>query len=192
MFTANLWRFVLLAGLSLSVCVGGEGPTKVCVAPFRGDVESDAARDVVFEVMLSAKGLSLSENCDSADLIIKGSVMSKTQQRSRAEGEATRHSSIGVVADGTGVAAAGLGVSGEERLASSETRSETTVTMRVTKRDGTVVWAGSWDSSGGKNRNALTDAAERVAKRFLRESLMPIGGGGLKPTAKPPAPRSQD
>ncbi len=146
---------------------------KICIANFRGDAEGEAARDVIFEVLLSSPRLFLSEQCEGADLIVRGSAMSKTLKRSRSEGESTQHASVAGVATRTGAAIGGLAIGSEEQLASAETRNETTVTARVTKSDGTVIWAGSWDSTGGKNRNSTTDAAERVARRFLREYLNP-------------------
>jgi len=168
MFTASLAAFVM------AFAAPDEAPKlKVCLAVFRGEGEGEAARDVIFETLLGSPRLILSENCEGTDLIVKGSALAKTLKSSRSEGESTRHASIAGAASRTGAAIGGLAIGSEEQLSSSETKNETTVTVRVTKVDGTVVWAGSWDSAGGKNRNSTTDAAERVARRFVREYVSP-------------------
>jgi hypothetical protein len=104
--------------------------------------------------------------------------------RVRGEGEAT---DFGAAAGGARVsgrsadAAFGALVGGSgESLYSAETRSSASLILRLTNLDGDVIWAHSQDSTGGKVKGAIADAAERAVKQLLRD----VERVALKPPAQ--------
>lgn len=67
---------------------------------------------------------------------------------------------------------AGLGaVAGgsSERLFSIETLSRASVTLRLTNREGDIIWAYTQDSAGGKTKGAVSDAVDRAIRQLGRE-----------------------
>jgi hypothetical protein len=146
----------------------------VCIGPFVGDAsQAAAAREVAVTAMFSTKRFRLTENCDKADVVLKGAVLEKTERRVRAEGEST---DFGVAAGGASVSrnsgrggfGAAAGGSGET-LYSSEDRSQATVTLRLVDAEGDILWAYTQDSPGGKTKSALVDAIERAVRQLMKE-----------------------
>ncbi len=58
---------------------------------------------------------------------------------------------------------------GHESLSSAETKEHAVVTLRLVNKEGEVLWAVSNESSGGKTKGAIGDAADRAARRLLRD-----------------------
>ena len=139
------------------------------------------AHEMVIAKLFEARRFSLTENCDRADYVIKGSVTERLERVSRSESEgigfgerasssqssSSRFGSAGS-SSSSSVAAAVTG-STHESLSSSEVKQQAAVTLRLVDKEGDIIWAISLESAGGKTKGAIGDAAERATRRFLRD-----------------------
>jgi hypothetical protein len=129
---------------------------------------------MAFAALFAAKRFVLLEKCEKADATLKGAVLDAMEQRSRSESEGMGFGAVaGAGRAGSAGASAGFGgVSGSaaESLASSETRRQASVTLRLVNAEGRVLWAYTQDSAGGKTKGAVADAVERAIRQFLRET----------------------
>ena len=123
---------------------------RVCVQDFGEGALGVQAREMVIARLFESKRFSLTENCDKSEFVLKGSVSEKGEFTQRSEQEA----------------AAGIG---GERLYSADQKKQATVTLRLVDKDGEILWAASLESSGGKTKGAIGDAAERAVRKFLRD-----------------------
>lgn len=147
--------------------------TVICVDGIVGAPEASAVtKEAVLAVLAGANRWEVHDTCDSASVRLKGSVLVSNTEKSRGESEKTSHASgaIGGAATATAAAVGGafLAISGSESLHSSEKGQHASVSLRLVDAKGKILWAGTWDSEGGKTRHAVPDAAERVTKSFLR------------------------
>lgn len=147
---------------------------RLCVEKFAGEDQNAAqARETAMAALFSLKRFAITENCDKADAVLKGAVSERVGTKTRAESEEANFGSAtgGASANRNSASAAVRAVGGgsSEGLYSSETRFQATVTLRITNRDGDLLWATSQDSPGGKVNSAVTDAVERSVKRLARE-----------------------
>jgi hypothetical protein len=130
-------------------------------------------REIAIAALFGMKRFAVTENCAKADATMKGAVIERAGRRARREGEAA---DFGVAAGGASVSRSGgsggfgamLGGSGEV-LASAETTTHASVTLRLVNRDGDVIWAHTQDSAGGKTKGAIADAVERAMRQLGRE-----------------------
>ena len=148
---------------------------KICVESFAGEPTLSAqARGSVIAAIFSLGRFTVTENCATADATLKGSVFERQDQRFRAEGEGAGIAGSGGVASGTrsgfSAVAGSVATGSDETLASSETRRSASVTMRITDKNGDILWAYTQESPGGKARSALVDAVERGILQ-LRKTL---------------------
>jgi hypothetical protein len=150
---------------------------RVCVQNFGDDALGVQAREMVIAKLYESKRFSLTENCEKADFVLKGSITERSDRVSRSESEgigfgesaaASSSSGSGVSRSGT---AASASVRGDvrESLASSEVKLQAAVTMRLVDKDGEILWAASLESTGGKTKGAIGDAADRAVRKFLRD-----------------------
>lgn len=160
---------------------------KMCVGTIAGDEAAvAAAREFAIAGLFSARRFTLTERCDKADAVLKGAVIERSEKRVRAEGESTdfgvAHGGASVVGS-TGSAGFGAarGASGES-LFSSETRSSASVTLRLVNPEGTIIWAYTQDSPGGKTKSAVSDAVDRAIRQLVRD----VERSQHKPDAEPP------
>jgi hypothetical protein len=150
---------------------------RVCVQDFGADVLGVQAREMVIAKLFESKRFSLTENCDKADFVLKGSITERSDRVSRSESEgigfgesaaASSSSGSGVSRSGTAASASVRGDT-RESLASSEVKLQAAVTMRLVDKDGEILWAASLESTGGKTKGAIGDAADRAVRKFLRD-----------------------
>lgn len=150
---------------------------RVCVQNFGEDALGVQAREMVIAKLFESKRFSLTENCEKADFVLKGSITERSDRVSRSESEgigfgrsaaASETSGTGATRSGTAASASVRGDS-RESLASSEVKQQAAVTMRLVDKDGEILWAASLESTGGKTKGAIGDAAERAVRKFLRD-----------------------
>src|SRR4051812_16528341 len=80
---------------------------RICAERFSGDESRAAqARDLAISSVFALNRFVITENCEKADAILRGSVTEDKGQKSRSEGEAASYHR-GVVAASAGVLAAG-------------------------------------------------------------------------------------
>ncbi|MBI4466573.1 MAG: hypothetical protein HY656_03990 [Acidobacteria bacterium] len=148
------------------------GIKRLCVEKLAGD-EAGQAREMAFASLFAAKRFVLTENCEKADAVLKGSVSETREQRLRAEGEGVEFGrAVGVasVSGGSGSAAVGAarGASGEN-LVSAETLSQASVTLRIVDKEGEVIWAHTEENKGAKTKTPVAFALDRAVKKLLRD-----------------------
>ena len=140
---------------------------RVCIGEFGKDVLGVQAREMIIAPLFDARRddgskryiLIDADECKDveADLTLKGSITEQREQTHRSESE-------GVSFNGRGASG-----SGHENLSSSETKVHAVVTLRLVNKEGQVLWAISHESTGGKTKGAIGDAADRAARRLLRD-----------------------
>jgi len=149
----------------------------ICVERFGNDPLGVQAQEMVIARLFEAKRFRLTENCEKADFALKGSITERSDRTTRSESEG-----LGFTASGSARVTTGSGQNREstaasstargndyESLSSSEVKVQAAVTMRVVDREGEILWAASLESTGGKTKGAIGDAAERAVKRLLRD-----------------------
>jgi len=150
---------------------------RICVQNFGDDVLGVQAREMVIAKLFESRRFSLTENCEKADFVLKGSITERNDRtfRSESEGVGFGVSASGAQSSGAGSTrsgtAASAGVRGDAResLSSSEVKQQAAVTMRLVDKDGEILWATSQESTGGKTKGAIGDAADRAVRKFLRD-----------------------
>jgi hypothetical protein len=147
---------------------------KICVGPIAGEESAvGVARELAISALFASKYFTVTERCEKADATLKGAAMERSENRVRAEGEAAGFG----VAHGHAQADRSSGTAGfgsahggsSESLYSAETRTTASVTLRLVDPDGTVIWAYTQDSVGGKTKGAVPDAVERAVKQLVRD-----------------------
>jgi hypothetical protein len=150
---------------------------RVCVQTFGDDSLGVQAREMVIAKLYESKRFSLTENCAKADFVLKGAVTERNDRAFREESEgvgfgvsaaASDSSGAGINRTGTSASASARGDT-RETLASSENKQRAAVTMRLVDKDGEILWAASLESTGGKTKGAIGDAADRAVRKFLRD-----------------------
>jgi len=149
----------------------------ICVERFGNDPLGVQAQEMVIARLFEAKRFRLTENCEKADYTLKGSITERSDRTSRSESEG-----LGFTASGSARVTTGSGQNREstaasstargndyESLSSSEVKVQAAVTLRVVDREGEILWAASLESTGGKTKGAINDAAERAVRRLLRD-----------------------
>ncbi len=150
---------------------------RICVQNFGDDALGVQAREMIIAKLYESKRFSLTENCEKADFVLKGAVTERNDRAFREESEgvgfgvsaaASDSSGAGINRTGTSASASARG-DARETLASSETKQHAAVTMRLVDKDGEILWAASLESTGGKTKGAIGDAADRAVRKFLRD-----------------------
>jgi hypothetical protein len=150
------------------------GVKRLCVGKIMGDAETaPVVQEVAIGGLYASQKFAVTENCEKADAILKGAVMLKSTLKARSEAEESVLGGVvgAVKATTAGVSGgvAGYGVGGSEALSSAEKGWQATVSLRLVDREGEILWAGSWDSPGGKSKSPVPDATERLVRQLVRE-----------------------
>ncbi len=146
---------------------------RVCIQRFGEDALGFQVQEMVIARLFEARRFTLTENCDNADFILKGTITERSDRAFRSESEGVgfdaRASASESDRQGSVSASHTARGSSHESLASSEVKVQAAVTLRVVARDGEILWATSQESAGGKTKSAIGDAAERAVRRLLRD-----------------------
>jgi len=150
---------------------------RVCVQGFGPDVLGQQAQEIVIAKLFESRKFSLTEDCDRADYVLKGSVTERATQLARSESEgigfgervaASESSRVGDVGSSSSASTAVSG-SAHESLSSSEAKIQALVTLRIVDKEGEIIWATIQESPTGKSKGAVTLAAEQAVRRLLRD-----------------------
>lgn len=143
---------------------------RLCVEPFVGlNPAAAQAREMAIVQLFKGKRFRVTEKCEKADGILKGSITTRSNQRARSEGEETN---FGVLAGGANRTAAAVGAiagGSSETLASIETISQASITLRIVNVDGETVWAHTEEAKEGKVKGPVAFAMERAVRKLLRD-----------------------
>lgn len=151
----------------------------VCVEKLNGPQPlADAVRDMAFAALHSTRRFTVSERCDKAEAIIKGSVIESVERLSRSEQEGIAFGAAAGAANSSGAAVRGVAGHNGESLSSSETRRNVSLSLRLVDADGIVLWAFTQESSGGKSKGPAADATERAIRQLTKDSIVsrPVEG----------------
>ncbi len=142
---------------------------RVCVESFGPDVFGTQVQEMVIAKMFQAKRFSLTEKCEKADFILKGSITERSEYVTRSESEGFNAGASGSSRSGTQSSSASSSGGAQESLSSSEVKQQGVVTLRIVDQEGEIIWATSQDSAEGKSKGAITMAAEQAVRRLLRD-----------------------
>jgi len=154
---------------------------RICVQGFGGDALGYQAQEALIAKLFEAKRFSITENCEKADFVLKGSVVERAETVHRSEsesigfgqgasGSSSSSSSIGGVrSSNSSSGSARVSGGASEALSSTETKQSAAVTLRIVDRDGEVIWATSQETGEGKAKSAVGLAAEMAVRRLLRD-----------------------
>lgn len=197
MFTASAFRMFVVFGSSLLFLAppaGGQDKEpvverpeqvdlrlgkvrRICVQSFGPEPLGVQVQEMVIAKLFQAKRFSLTEDCDRADFVIKGSITERNEYQTRSESEgmgfgtsasystSSRTGNVGSSSSGSGSARGNA----HESLSSSEVKQQAAVTLRVVDQEGEIIWATSQESAEGKSKGAITLAAEQAVRGLLRD-----------------------
>jgi hypothetical protein len=164
---------------------------RVCVAKLNGDERFAAqVQDMLISSLFMSKRFTVTDNCDRADAIFKGTAAENKERLSRLEDEGIGFGkSAGAVSgswnqSGGSVSGGSAGAAGlaSETLASSSEKTNATVALRLVAKDGDVLWATTEESTGNRIKGPAADLADRAVRSLMRE---------LEKAAAPAAPKPQ-
>ncbi len=142
---------------------------RICVRNFGEDPLGIQVQEMVIAKLFESKRFSLTENCERADVALKGSITERSEIKSRSESEGVGFGKSASASDSYSSASGSVSGNAHESLSSSETKQQAVVTLRVVHKDGDILWATSQESSEGKTKGAVSLAAERAVRRLLRD-----------------------
>jgi hypothetical protein len=151
---------------------------RVCVAKLNGDERfAVQVQDMLISSLFTSKRFTVTDNCDRADAIFKGTAAENRERLARLEDEGIGFGkSAGVVSgswnrsDGS-VSGGSAGVAGlaGETLASSSEKRNAAVALRLVAGDGDVIWATTEESTGNRIKGPAADLADRAVRSLIRE-----------------------
>ncbi len=142
---------------------------RICVHNFGEDPLGIQVQEMVIAKLFESKRFSLTENCERADVVLKGSITERSESKFRSESEGVGFGASGSASDRVSSASASASGNVHESLSSSEIKQQAVVTLRVVDKEGDILWATSQESAGGKTKGAIGFAAERAVRRLLRD-----------------------
>ena len=138
---------------------------RICVQNMGADVLGIQVQEMVIARLFESKRFSLTENCDRADYVLKGSITERSTRQFRSESEGIDFGERVQVDSSSGRAAGGT----RETLTSSTAKERAAVTLRLVDKEGEILWATSQESAEGKTKGAIGAAADQAVRRFLRD-----------------------
>lgn len=176
---------------------------RIYVATLTGGASADQLRDQIIASLSAAKDFIITENEDRADAILRGAADDKTvsDELSYATSN-TYHGNTSLYGVGGGGysryggrgTGASLGSGGSENESERDKvhKHEAHAAVRLTNRDGDVIWSTMQESDGGKFRGASADVASRVARQLSldleRERRKAASGPAAGPGEPPGLP----
>lgn len=142
---------------------------RVCIESFGPDVLGTQVRETIIAKLFQSKRFALTENCDKADFVMKGSITERSQYQTRSESEGFQASASGSSRSGSSSSSGSSSGGAHESLSSSEVKQQAVVTLRIVDADGEIIWATSQESGDGKSKGAITLAAEQAVRRLMRD-----------------------
>jgi hypothetical protein len=147
---------------------------RVYVDRLTGGETAAQIREMIINTLQGASLFLITENQEKADTILRGAAedLVFTDTFSSSEG-LNAHSQGG---EGRGSSSAtrrnnylGSGVGENESMHIAERKHEAMASVRLTNKDGDVIWATTQESLGGKFRGASADVAEKISKQLAED-----------------------
>jgi hypothetical protein len=146
---------------------------RVFVDRLTGGETAAQMRDIIIGSLQESKLFILTENQEKADAVLRGAAedLVFTETHSSSDGITARlnvgssRGASGYRADQSG----GLGIGDNESEHSALRRHEALATVRLTNKEGDVIWSTTQESLGAKYHGASTDVADKIATRLKED-----------------------
>jgi hypothetical protein len=145
---------------------------RVFVDRLTGGETAAQFRDILISSLEGSKLFILTENQDRADVILRGAAedLVFTDVHTNSDSVNARASlSTGRTTGATRGPSAGIGVGESESDHSTERRHEAIAAVRLTNKDGDVIWATTQESLGAKFHGASADVADKITGRLKED-----------------------
>jgi hypothetical protein len=146
---------------------------RVYVDRLTGGETAAQMRDIIIGSLEQSKLFILTENQEKADAVLHGAAedLVFTETHSSSDGVnaklnvGTSHGASGYRADQSG----GLGIGENESDHSALRRHEALATVRLTNKEGDVIWSTTQESLGAKYHGASADVADKIAAKLKED-----------------------
>jgi hypothetical protein len=146
---------------------------RVYVDHLTGGETAAQMRDIIIGSLEQSKLFILTENQEKADAVLRGAAedLVYTETHSSSDGVNAKlnvgssRGASGYRADQSG----GLGIGENESDHSALRRHEALATVRLTNKEGDVIWSTTQESLGAKYHGASADVADKIAARLKED-----------------------
>jgi hypothetical protein len=146
---------------------------RVYVDRLTGGETAAQMRDIIIGSLEQSKLFILTENQEKADAVLRGAAedLVYTETHSSSDGVNAKlnvgssHGASGYRADQSG----GLGIGENESDHSALRRHEALATVRLTNKEGDVIWSTTQESLGAKYHGASADVADKIAAKLKED-----------------------
>jgi len=145
---------------------------RVYVDRLTGGETAEQMRDMIISSLQGAKLFLITENQEKADTILRGAAedLVFTDTFSSSEG-LNAHAQFGSGKGGYTSAtrqssSIGAGLGENESTHIAERKHEAVASVRLTNKEGDVIWSTTQESLGGKFRGASVDVADKISKQL--------------------------
>ena len=146
---------------------------RVFVDRLTGGETAAQMRDIIISSLEESKLFIVTENQEKADAVLHGAAedLVFTETHSSSDG-VTAHLNLGTSKGASGYRAdqtGGLGIGENESDHSAQRRHEALATVRITNKDGDVIWSTTQESLGAKYHGASADVADKIAAKLKED-----------------------
>lgn len=146
---------------------------RVFVDRLTGGETAAQMRDIIIGSLEASKLFIITENQEKADAVIRGAAedLVYTETHSSSDGINAKLN-VGSSRGASGYRAdqsAGLGIGETESDHSAQRRHEAIATVRITNKEGDVIWSTTQESLGAKYHGASTDVADKIAAKLKED-----------------------
>jgi hypothetical protein len=146
---------------------------RVFVDRLTGGETAAQMRDIIIGSLVESKLFILTENQEKADAVLRGAAedLVYTDTHSSSDGVNAKlnvgssRGASGYRADQSG----GLGFGENESDHSTQRRHEALATVRLTNKEGDVIWSTTQESLGAKYHGASADVADKIAAKLKED-----------------------
>jgi len=146
---------------------------RVYVDRLTGGETAAQMRDIIIGSLEQSKLFIVTENQEKADAVLRGAAedLVFTETHSSSDG-VNAHLSVGTSRGASGYRAdqtGGLGLGQNESDHSVQRRHEALATVRITNKEGDVIWSTTQESLGAKYHGASADVADKIAAKLKED-----------------------
>jgi hypothetical protein len=146
---------------------------RVYVDRLTGGETAAQMRDIIIGSLEQSKLFILTENQEKADGVLRGAAedLVYTETHSSSDG-VNAHLNVGSSRGASGYRAdqsGGMGVGDNESDHSALRRHEALATVRLTNKEGDVIWSTTQESLGAKYHGASADVADKIATKLKED-----------------------
>jgi len=152
---------------------------RVYIDVLAGGAPADQMRDMIINALQQSGLFAVTENAERADAILKGSADDQTFSQEhitsdsigfRAGDAGGTRNSVGLGTSSSSTRRMSAGISDSESSHVQERRHEAVASVRLVNGVGDVIWSTTQESAGAKFRGAMSDVADKVARRLIEET----------------------